>query len=88
MAVSNAGSASAGSGNAGFDTAAEAEFAGGAGGESAPSIDAAQVEALISALDPEELEQAFSAEVGLGGTAGAAAPEAAPASRSRRRRRA
>jgi hypothetical protein len=72
--VASAASAPAG----GFDTAAEVELASGSGGaaEVAPSIDAAQVEALISALDPEELEQAFSAEVGLGGTAGAVAPEA------------
>ena len=69
-AVAPAGGSDAGAASAGFDLAAEAEFAGGAGGESTPSIDAAQVEALISALDPEELEQAFSAEVGLGGDGG------------------
>ena len=36
---------------------------------STPPVDAARVEALISALDPAELEQAFEAEVGLGSSA-------------------
>jgi hypothetical protein len=60
-----------------FDTAAEAEIVaqarGGDGTDTIPpSIDAAQVEALISSLDPEELEQAFAAEAG--GVAGTPEP--------------
>jgi hypothetical protein len=60
-----------------FDTATEAEMAAGADGSDAgdatpaPSVDSAQVKALISSLDPEELEQAFAAEGGLA----AGAPE-------------
>ena len=43
-------------------------------------VDVARVEALISALDPAELEQAFEAEVGLGSSAAASEPvEAVPA---------
>ena len=87
VAVSNAGSASAGSGNAGFDTAAEAEFAGGAGGESAPSIDAAQVEALISALDPEDSSRRSPPRSGLrdggcGRTGGCSGGPESPAARA------
>jgi hypothetical protein len=62
-----------------FDTATEAEMVsearGGAGTDTPPpSIDAAQVEALISSLDPEELEQAFAAESGISGAPGTPEP--------------